>query len=582
MGGKRLTIEFIRESFEKEGYTLLSTEYMGSTSKYDFICPNGHEHNIAWNMWQQGNRCLVCSKEARREKSKNKFTKALREVGYKLISEYKSSPRPVTLECNKGHEWKTTPTNFTSGNRCPKCSSRCPVTNKQNFIELVGKEGYKLLSEYERSDRRVTLECPDGHEYIVFPNHFKHKGHRCRQCSRKRIGKGFAELIDKEGYKLTSYYKGYKNHNDFECPNGHEYRTTPQNFKKGNRCRKCSIERTGKEFIELIDTEGYKLISEYKRHQDLVKLKCRCGHIYKVTPNTFKQGKGRCSECKTKNTIKEFIELIGKEGYKLISEYKDAVTHVILECSNGHEYRTTPSLFRSTPNRCPKCSGRCQEQAKELFTEYINNTDYELLDEYINSWTHVRVECPNGHIYKVTPSAFRSHTTRCRQCISFKAEKEFMELMDSEGYKLLSEYKDSIAYVILECPEGHEYRVQPSSFKCSGARCPVCSMTGISKPEIEVQDYVKSLCIDFIPNDRQTVLNQETGRYLELDLWFPEKQKAIEFNGTYWHSISQAKKRDKIKKQFCDWKGIDLLVVEEEDWSNRRKMVEEDVKAFLS
>jgi hypothetical protein len=115
-----------------------------------------------------------------------------------------------------------------------------------------------------------------------------------------------------------------------------------------------------------------------------------------------------------------------------------------------------------------------------------------------------------------------------------------------------------------------------------GKRCGKCGRElSASQPEKELQEYVRSLGIDFIANDRQTVLNQETGYYLELDLWFPAHRKGIEFNGTYWHGLEMPMRNDKIKREFCDWKGIDLLVVEEMDWSNRREMVEENVREFL-
>lgn len=54
-------IEFIESEFEKRGYQLLTKEYIDSQNKLDYICPNGHEHNISWNCWQQGSRCFVCA-----------------------------------------------------------------------------------------------------------------------------------------------------------------------------------------------------------------------------------------------------------------------------------------------------------------------------------------------------------------------------------------------------------------------------------------------------------------------------------------------------------------------------------------
>lgn len=58
----RVNIDKVRFSFENEGYTLLSTEYVNAHAKLDFICSNGHEHSITWAAWQQGERCFYCGK----------------------------------------------------------------------------------------------------------------------------------------------------------------------------------------------------------------------------------------------------------------------------------------------------------------------------------------------------------------------------------------------------------------------------------------------------------------------------------------------------------------------------------------
>ena len=54
------SIEDIRESFRKEGYTLLTTEYENSAQKLKFKCPRGHLHEICWGSWSQGTRCMEC------------------------------------------------------------------------------------------------------------------------------------------------------------------------------------------------------------------------------------------------------------------------------------------------------------------------------------------------------------------------------------------------------------------------------------------------------------------------------------------------------------------------------------------
>ena len=45
---RKLTYEFVKEQFEKEGYTLLSEKYINCFTKLDYICPKGHKHSISW------------------------------------------------------------------------------------------------------------------------------------------------------------------------------------------------------------------------------------------------------------------------------------------------------------------------------------------------------------------------------------------------------------------------------------------------------------------------------------------------------------------------------------------------------
>ncbi|KKN66555.1 hypothetical protein LCGC14_0470240 [marine sediment metagenome] len=59
--GKKLTIEYIREQFEKEGYKLLSKKYVGAHIKLKYVCSKGHRHNITWNNWSNGRRCPYCA-----------------------------------------------------------------------------------------------------------------------------------------------------------------------------------------------------------------------------------------------------------------------------------------------------------------------------------------------------------------------------------------------------------------------------------------------------------------------------------------------------------------------------------------
>lgn len=57
---QRTNYEIIKQSFEKEGYTLLTKKYTNNKQNLKVKCPNGHEYITLWNRFQQGLRCPIC------------------------------------------------------------------------------------------------------------------------------------------------------------------------------------------------------------------------------------------------------------------------------------------------------------------------------------------------------------------------------------------------------------------------------------------------------------------------------------------------------------------------------------------
>ncbi len=116
----KYTYEFVKESFEEEGYTLLSEKYINNNTKMFYICSNGHEHSIRWSDWQQGHRCLECSGNLKPsyELVKDSFEKE----GYILLTkEYKNRSTKLNYICPSAHKHKVTWSNWKRGTRCPTC-----------------------------------------------------------------------------------------------------------------------------------------------------------------------------------------------------------------------------------------------------------------------------------------------------------------------------------------------------------------------------------------------------------------------------------------------------------------------------
>ena len=68
----------------------------------------------------------------------------------------------------------------------------------------------------------------------------------------------------------------------------------------------------------------------------------------------------------------------------------------------------------------------------------------------------------------------------------------------------------------------------------------------------------------------------------ELDIYIPEKNIAIEYNGLYWHSEACVDNNyHKMKSDMCKERGIHLIHVFEDDWMTKKNIVCSVIENFL-
>ena len=98
-------------------------------------------------------------------------------------------------------------------------------------------------------------------------------------------------------------------------------------------------------------------------------------------------------------------------------------------------------------------------------------------------------------------------------------------------------------------------------------RCKNCNpfLSGASRGEKEVYDFVKSLGLNAESNYRDE---------LEIDIYIPELNLGIEYDGLYWHNESnKGKDYHKTKKDFFKEKGIEIINIYEDEWENKKEIV---------
>lgn len=108
------------------------------------------------------------------------------------------------------------------------------------------------------------------------------------------------------------------------------------------------------------------------------------------------------------------------------------------------------------------------------------------------------------------------------------------------------------------------------------SRCFKCSPGGSAAQESIARWLEGELHLTVSRNDRQTLPG------LEIDIHVPDRKFAIEYNGLYWHChINKSPTYHDHKSQVALRAGIRLLHVFEDEWRDKRPLVENVIKASL-
>lgn len=156
---KKYNIDIIKEQFDREGYKLLSTKYINNRTKLNYVCPKGHTQKISWHDWLLNYRCPFCANNVKHDLEF--IRKAFRKEGYELLSnEYINSKQKLSYICKNGHQGSIRWNDWQQGHRCQLCYWKDGITkeklpsydtyiNQLNFAEEVrlfcDKMGRRLL-----------------------------------------------------------------------------------------------------------------------------------------------------------------------------------------------------------------------------------------------------------------------------------------------------------------------------------------------------------------------------------------------------------------------------------------------------
>ena len=118
------------------------------------------------------------------------------------------------------------------------------------------------------------------------------------------------------------------------------------------------------------------------------------------------------------------------------------------------------------------------------------------------------------------------------------------------------------------CDKGHEWEAYV--YNKTDISCPQCySSRYVSFKEREISTWLENLNIGNIYTTYKKIKN-----ITELDIYIPDKNIAIEFNGVYWHSEKFKPRTYHYDKWLaCKNQGIQLIQVWEDDWNRNPDLV---------
>jgi len=281
--------------------------------------------------------------------------------------------------------------------------------------------------------------------------------------------------------------------------------------------------------------------------------------------------------------INQFKEIHGDlYDYSLV-DYVNARTKVKIICKEHGVFEQRPDAHKKGQN-CPKCVKINQNknllnnqddvinQFKEIHGDLY---DYSLVD-YVNARTKVKIICKEHGVFEQTPANHKKGT-KCLKCVNKlkinslnNVINQFKEIHgDLYDYSLV-DYVDARTKLDIICKE-HGVFEQTSANHKQNKGCPKCCIQ-VSKPEDEIVNFILDLGIKRIIRNDRTLLSGK-----EIDIYLPDFNLAIEFNGLIWHSRGTTfprkldfsiKKKHSIKTNECDKQGINLLHIFENEWSN--------------
>lgn len=352
---------------------------------------------------------------------------------------------------------------------------------------------------------------------------------------------------------------------------------------------------------------------DYKKNNDITpsaisygsnKVICwigKCGHSYDMRLGMRTLRNCGCPFCSGRRTLKGFND-IATTNLELIDEWnfdKNELSpfevsagsdkRVWWRCELGHEWQAVIHNRTSLSRGCPYCSGRktlpgfndletwCKENAREDLVDEWNAEKNDISMSRISPSNNKKVwwKCSLGHEWDATISSRTGlRPAGCPYCsnppkrillgfndfASWCSRNHMEYLLKEWNYDKNVIDPENVTFgsgerVWWKCNKNHEWRAQIHN-RTNGSKtnCPICSRTQTSFPEQAIAFYLIQ---------KFDILQRYKIKGYEVDIFVPNYNIAIEYDGNYFHERNDTILRDQKKSRTLEAAGVKLIRLKE-------------------
>lgn len=158
----------------------------------------------------------------------------------KCLSRSYHKGRDLAWMCEHGHTWDAELRLVELGAWCPQCLKHADPSDRLRYYQALArsKGGRCLSTEYRSWRAHLEWECAKGHRWSAVPGPIKGRGIWCPHCSHKArltIEEMHRTAATRGGKCLSKRYLGNHGKLRWECEKGHRWMAAPAHIRSSGQ-----------------------------------------------------------------------------------------------------------------------------------------------------------------------------------------------------------------------------------------------------------------------------------------------------------------------------------------------------------